>query len=244
MADIAETSVAQAKSRYTTNNSLGYSAEFISTDCTKTRLRDLLDQPDQQVDLVSCQFALHYCFESLPQVETMLRNVSENLKQGGYFIATMPNAYEVEKRLRESDGVTFDNEIFRIQFPRDRPANPPLFGDKYNFHLEGVVDCPEFLVHPPTLDKFCARHGLKPMWRKPFATLFNEGHKDKEGAKLLGVMKALELFPESEQASQDPEEYLHAREHMSKHNLKKVRTLTKSEWEAIGLYVACAYIKV
>ncbi len=29
----------------------------------------------------------------------------------------------------------------------------PLFGAKYDFHLEGVVDCPEFLVYFPVLEK-------------------------------------------------------------------------------------------
>lgn len=29
----------------------------------------------------------------------------------------------------------------------------PLFGAKYNFHLEGVVDCPEFLVYFPVFEK-------------------------------------------------------------------------------------------
>lgn len=29
----------------------------------------------------------------------------------------------------------------------------PIFGAKYNFHLEGVVDCPEFLVYFPVLEK-------------------------------------------------------------------------------------------
>jgi len=29
----------------------------------------------------------------------------------------------------------------------------PIFGAKYNFHLEGVVDCPEFLVYFPALEK-------------------------------------------------------------------------------------------
>jgi len=33
----------------------------------------------------------------------------------------------------------------------DKPF--PIFGAKYNFHLEGVVDCPEFLVYFPALEK-------------------------------------------------------------------------------------------
>ena len=44
------------------------------------------------LDVVSCQFALHYSFESLPQAECMLKNASESLRPGGYFIGTMPNS--------------------------------------------------------------------------------------------------------------------------------------------------------
>ena len=47
------------------------------------------------MDIVSCQFALHYSFESLEQTETIIRNVSENLRKGGYFIATIPDANEI-----------------------------------------------------------------------------------------------------------------------------------------------------
>lgn len=45
-----------------------------------------------KLHLVSCQFAFHYCFESLSQAEYMLKNVSENLLGGGIFIGTIPNA--------------------------------------------------------------------------------------------------------------------------------------------------------
>ena len=36
----------------------------------------------------------------------------------------------------------------------------PLFGAQVDFHLEGVVDCPEFLVHFPTLEKLAAKYDL------------------------------------------------------------------------------------
>jgi len=48
-----------------------------------------------ELDLVSCQFSFHYCFESLPQAEVMLRNAAECLRPGGYFIGTIPDAYEI-----------------------------------------------------------------------------------------------------------------------------------------------------
>ena len=50
------------------------------------------EDPQIAVDIVSCQFGFHYSFESLKQVEQMLQNVSENLKYGGYFVGTIPNA--------------------------------------------------------------------------------------------------------------------------------------------------------
>lgn len=61
----------------------------------KVRLREKYKDASMKLDLVSCQFSFHYCFESLPQAECMLRNASESLKPGGYFIGTMPNAYEL-----------------------------------------------------------------------------------------------------------------------------------------------------
>jgi mRNA (guanine-N7-)-methyltransferase len=48
-----------------------------------------------KLDLVSCQFAIHYSFESLPQAEQMLANVSSNLQPGGYFIGTTTDAKDI-----------------------------------------------------------------------------------------------------------------------------------------------------
>ena len=59
------------------------------------RLRDLYKDADIQLDLVSCQFSFHYSFESYQQAQKMLQNISENLRPGGYFIATTLNADEL-----------------------------------------------------------------------------------------------------------------------------------------------------
>ena len=45
---------------------------------------------DKQFDLVSCQFAFHYCFESEEQAECMVKNAAESLKPGGFFVGTTP----------------------------------------------------------------------------------------------------------------------------------------------------------
>lgn len=57
------------------------------------------------------------------------------------------------KRLRSSENRSFGNDVYRVTYELDDLDNVPLFGAKYNFHLEGVVDCPEFLVYFPVLEK-------------------------------------------------------------------------------------------
>ena len=56
------------------------------------------------------------------------------------------------KRLRESDSMSFGNDVYQVTYLGEDKENIPLFGAKYDFHLEGVVDCPEFLVHFPLLE--------------------------------------------------------------------------------------------
>lgn len=103
----------------------------------------------------------------------MLRNIAENLVEGGYFVATIPNAYEIVERLKKSvDGHTFGNDVYQIKFPEDRPNKPELFGDRYNFYLKDVVDCPEFLVNPPTLERLAEKWGLQLIWTRDFQTLY------------------------------------------------------------------------
>lgn len=111
-----------------------FTAEFFHCDATINRLREKYKDPSIDLNLVSCQFAFHYCFESLPQAECMLRNASECLKEGGYFIGTIPDAHDIMKRQRKADANSFGNNVFNIEFLCDT-VDVPLFGAKYNFKL-------------------------------------------------------------------------------------------------------------
>jgi len=57
----------------------------------------------------------------------------------------------IHRKRQQTEGDSFGNEIYKVEFQCDTKPPVPLFGAKYSFHLEGVVDCPEFLVHFPTL---------------------------------------------------------------------------------------------
>jgi mRNA (guanine-N7-)-methyltransferase len=88
-ADIASISVEQCEARFKEmierNKHERYpekmfTAEFYSADCTKVHLKDMYKNPDTMFDLVSCQFSLHYGFESYQQAHVMLSNISDCLK--------------------------------------------------------------------------------------------------------------------------------------------------------------------
>lgn len=178
--DIAEVSIQQCEERYRAmverkqGNKFGklFTAEFFACDSTLQRLREKYKDPSIELNLVSCQFAFHYCFESLKQAECMIRNASECLRPGGYFIGTIPDANDIMKRQREADSNSFGNSIYRINFLCDTDT-PPLFGAKYNFELDGVVNCPEFLVHFPLLIKLARKFGLRLVLKERFEDFFD-----------------------------------------------------------------------
>lgn len=250
--DIASVSLDQCKARYNDmkqRNNRGniYSIEYISGDCTRMRLREKFRDPSMKLDLVSCQFAFHYSFESLPQAECLLRNAGECLQPGGYFIGTIPDANELIARAKRNQSNTFGNNVYKVILDFDY-NKPPLFGAKYNFHLDGVVDCPEFLVHFPTLVKLAKKFGLKLINKEKFHEFYQR--MKNEGKQLLTNMRSLEAYPPSEGCSSVGtaiDDYQHAKDFLQREDTRpntKIGTLSKSEWEASSLYLLFAFEKV
>ncbi|OAD54011.1 mRNA cap guanine-N7 methyltransferase, partial [Eufriesea mexicana] len=238
-ADLAEVTMQHCEHRYKNmlqriseyeRHSRIFTAEFIIADCTKVRLKEKFKDPNIKLDLVSCQFAFHYCFESLEQAECMIKNASECLKPGGYFIGTIPDAYDLV--WQKCDGDSFGNEIYNVNFCCDK-AKPPLFGAKYHFQLEGVVNCPEFLVYLPVFCKLALKFGLKLILFERFGNFYKR-MKDR-GELLLKKIEALESYsPHSNvplvgKADQD---YQHVKEYIKKSpNCPEIGTLSQPEWE-------------
>ncbi|XP_017842754.2 mRNA cap guanine-N7 methyltransferase [Drosophila busckii] len=246
--DIAEVSVEQCQRRYqealqrAEKSKFGhkFTAEFFACDSTLVRLRERYKDASLQLNLVSCQFAFHYCFESFIQADCMMRNAAECLEPGGYFIATIPDAYEIMRRLKAAgpDARSFGNDVYNIEFECDTDALP-LFGAKYQFHLEGVVDCPEFLVHFPTLVKLGRKHGLQLIKRSTFADYYSDTLT--QGRQLLQRMSGLETV--HPQRYNNDEQFAHLRKVFGTQRFAPVGSLSKSEWEATTLYLVCAFKK-
>ncbi|EDM14754.1 RNA (guanine-7-) methyltransferase, isoform CRA_b [Rattus norvegicus] len=249
-ADIADISMKQCQQRYEDmkcrrDNEYIFSAEFITADCSKELLVEKFHDPEMYFDICSCQFACHYSFESLEQADMMLRNACGRLNPGGYFIGTTPNSFELIRRLEASETESFGNEIYTVKF--QKKGNYPLFGCKYDFNLEGVVDVPEFLVYFPLLTEMAKKYNMKLIYKKTFLEFYEEKIKNNENKMLLKRMQALESYPANENsklASEKAGDYAHAAEYMKNSQVRlPLGTLSKSEWEATSIYLVFAFEK-
>lgn len=249
-ADIAEVSVEQCKARYEDLqrrcNRL-FRAEFIAADCSKETLRDKYNDPSINFDIVSCQFGLHYSFESYAQARRMLTNVSECIRPDGYFFGTIPDAYEIVSRAKKSPDGKFGNRIYNISLLFDPKDGYPLFGAKYDFHLEGVVDCPEFLVNFELFVKLAAEFGLELVYKARFNDFYKEHSKNYK--QLLNRIMCFESYPAppGKELIGEPAEYEHAKKHWEsiekKNETDRLGTMTTSEWEVASEYsiLLCQY---
>ncbi|XP_066927102.1 mRNA cap guanine-N7 methyltransferase-like [Clytia hemisphaerica] len=252
MADIAATSVDQCKERYSKlerdrrrgSHSRVFSTEFFAADCTKEVISEKYKKKEIKLDLTSCQFAFHYSFESYDQADIMLRNACQNLRVGGYFIGTTADSNKLVKRIKEcKEADSFGNSVFNIK--SNHRDNFPLFGSKYTFFLEGVVDCPEFLVHFPTMEALAAKYNMKLVWKKNFHEIFKE--HERQHSTLLNKMNALETYPAPANKTLlggSESQYKSACDYLERKSCSQVGTLSADEWEVAGLYVAFAFEKM
>nr|XP_033790048.1 mRNA cap guanine-N7 methyltransferase [Geotrypetes seraphini] len=249
--DLADVSIQQCQQRYNDMKSRSrynehiFSAEFITADSTKELLTDKYSDPRISFDICSCQFVYHYSFETYEQADMMLRNACERLCPGGYFIGTTPNGFEIVKRLEASDTDSFGNEVYTVMF--QKKGEYPLFGCKYDFNLEEVVNVPEFLVYFPLLVEMAKKYQMKLVYKKTFREFFEEKIKNEEHKLLIKRMQALEQYPADENSklvSENEDDYKHVKERLKNSQSKApLGTLSKSEWEAASIYLVFAFEK-
>ncbi|XP_040209851.1 mRNA cap guanine-N7 methyltransferase isoform X2 [Rana temporaria] len=248
--DIAEVSVQQCEQRYVEMKERArrehvFEAEFVTADSTKELLSTKLKDPKMTFDICSCQFVYHYSFETYEQADMMLKNACEQLCPGGYFIGTTPDGFELVKRLEASETSSFENDVYGVTF--QEKGNYPLFGCKYDFKLEGVVNVPEFLVYFPVLVEMAKKYKMKLIYKRTFKEFFEEKVKNYEQKTLLKKMQALEQYPPASHASlvsNSEEDYEHAKKTKESGKAKMpLGTLSKSEWEATSIYLLFAFEK-
>ena len=218
------------------NNNFQTKCIFIKEDLSSPQ-NEFLEKFDKKYyfDLVSCQFALHYHFESEQRINSFLINVSSKLCDGGYFIGTIIEDNVIIKRLRNrknipdnkylNEKLTFGNEFYSVKFSQKKfeKKNGP-FGIKYGFYLEDSIDnrdeegnikyVGEYLIVFKEFEKICKKYGLYLVEKKNFTEFYHDYIKDEIYKKLSAKM------------------------------LKDVNTINmKQQWEIIQLYTIFVFRK-
>lgn len=67
---------------------------------TNSKLKKMYGIAERKFDVVSCQFSMHYFFQSLVKLDVFLENVSSTLKKGGHFIGTCLDGSRVFEQLQ------------------------------------------------------------------------------------------------------------------------------------------------
>lgn len=138
-----------------------------------------------QADVVSCQFAIHYFFETELTLRSFLYNVSEGLKVGGMFIGTCLDGERVNALLKgvrggAKVGTIEGNQGSEILWKIERQYKPAQWratGNNLGLPIDVLVSTigqtfREFLVYQSTLVKFAKEVGLEVVEIAGFDKLF------------------------------------------------------------------------
>ena len=263
--DVAGVSIDQARARYADmteraarfqrnprNNGQPplFTADFHVADMTRRSLAEIVPQcPPAQ--LISCQFALHYAFETERQAHFTVKSIADALAPGGVFVGTTTNDQRIVALLREHGGC-WSNSICTVECDEGKcdwventtgggektAATPPVFGGKYLFTLgDQVRRCGEFLLNMDVLAAIGAKHGLHLAFAQPFAQFFDAHRHNPEYRQRLVRMRALEPY-----SGQNPKEFPAAHKAYAIEH-RTIGALKTDEAQAADLYVAFMFVK-
>ena len=142
-------------------------------------------------DVISCQFAIHYMFQSVDRAQHFFKQIQRHLKEKGRFIVTTvdsrvflelvmkqissdTNVNDLNSDLEISIENELENTILRIRAESNtlqrllQGDNDDLFGRRYNFQLfdqpsssTAAVDAPEWLVPLPLIERLANEANLE-----------------------------------------------------------------------------------
>jgi SAM-dependent methyltransferase len=188
-------------------------------------------------DTVSLQFCFHYFLKDEISFRTILQNLNDNLKIGGFVIGTTFDGERIYEALKDSDsisGKTFSGEIM-WKIDKKYGSRKILFGEKNaNFGKEievfvktiGVPH-PEYLVNFNYVDKLMQEYGFSRVVLKPFEEFYQElmegknlmDLSDKELEKDISVVK--EMSEEEKRFSFFSSGFIYKKEKNSSDSLMK-----------------------
>lgn len=152
-------------------------------------------------DLVSCQFAIHYFFETEEKLDTFLLNVDNHLKPGGYFIGTTLNGEKVKDALYTKKTLTGEKNkhvLWNIEkmYTKSQGVN---FGEKIDVFMESIGRInSEYLVNIDILKQKLNKMGYEFVMSESFETFYNEKFNMDEIQKEYSFMNMIFVFKKRE----------------------------------------------
>lgn len=135
-------------------------------EANSTKLRTLRNVGLEGFHVISCMYAIHYMFQNEGTLRGFLVNVSENLRDNGYFIGTCLDGPAVLASIPSDENkITMDEHdttIFTIEKMEDIDYSEINTGQTVNVFFETFAKMtPEYLVNISYLETLAAEYNLK-----------------------------------------------------------------------------------
>lgn len=127
---------------------------------------------NDKFDLVTCQFAIHYFFESKDKLQQFCKNVNSLLKKGGYFTGTCFDGEKVHELLNKNNGIAYATEenkedayIWKIDRKYDnKTIDKNKYGNTIDVYINSINKThPEYLVNYEELVKELDKYNIRPI---------------------------------------------------------------------------------
>ncbi len=156
----------------------------------KIKMKDSL--PSKYIfDVVSIQFCLHYYLENEIKLRTLLQNINDNLKIGGYLIGTSFDGERVVEALKNKkllEGKMNDKLIWKItKLYKGGIFNSPRsqYGKEVDVYVSSInMTHKESLINFEFLNKMMEEYGLTKVKITEFAEIYEKMNKSNNSGKV------------------------------------------------------------
>jgi len=153
------------------------------TDADKIKIKEFIPSK-YMFDTVSLQFCFHYFFESEITLRTIIQNMNDNLKIGGFVVGTTFDGSRIYDALKGVESITGKTPTGETMWKIDKKFTStkleftdkkPNFGKKIDVLVKTIGNAhEEFLVNFKYLDKIMAEYGFAKVMIKPFIEYHQE----------------------------------------------------------------------
>ena len=147
-------------------------------------------------NIASCQFAIHYFFESKKTLDIFLTNVSKCLKMGGYFIGTTLNGQLVDDKFKKDKtdiiNILADDGSSLYTIKKEYIKNTDIdIGYKIVPKIAGLTEMPEWLVNFSVFESIMKDYGFSAVDMKSaqYQETYKFGQSFEELSKWTGYKK-------------------------------------------------------